>query len=101
MTFTTPRHTSPAPIDCETAVRRLWDYIDGRLPAIARDEVEAHLTTCRRCPPHVAFARRMRGALAAAGAPPVLADEEASLRNRVRGALRQLANSADDAAEER
>ena len=79
----------PDPIDCHTAVRRLWDYLDGRLPAMARDEVEAHLATCAVCPPHFTFARAMQHALAAS-APRVLPDDEARLRARVRGALGRL-----------
>lgn len=87
----TERFTSglptPAPIDCETAVRRLWDYIDGRLATMARDEVDAHLETCEQCPPHFDFARTMRGALAASAPSPAGADDEARLRERVRVAL--------------
>ena len=30
----------PTVIDCVTAVRRLWDYLDGRLSAIAHDEMD-------------------------------------------------------------
>lgn len=78
---------TPAPIDCETAVRRLWDYIDGRLPTMARGEVDAHLATCEECPPHFAFARTMRSALAASAPAPAGADDEARLRERVRVAL--------------
>ena len=84
-----------APIDCETAVRRLWDFLDGRLPTIAREEVEAHLATCTRCPPHFDFARGMQGALAASARPAATngADEDAvaALRARVRSALRRQA----------
>lgn len=82
-----PASAPHGPIDCETAVRRLWDYLDGRLPSVARDEVEAHLAVCAVCPPHFAFARTMQQALAAA-APPAADDEEVRLRERVRSALR-------------
>ena len=93
------RTAAPAPIDCETAVRRLWDYLDGRLPSAAHDEVEAHLATCQRCPPHFIFARSMQSALAASA--PALdeagAAEEARLRERVRRAL--MADRADRSRE--
>jgi anti-sigma factor RsiW len=78
-----------APIDCEVAVRRLWDYLDGRLPEMARAEVEAHLASCASCPPHFAFARTIQRALASS-APPVVQTEEDRLRERVRAALRRL-----------
>lgn len=76
-----------APIDCEMAVRRLWDYLDGRLPAVSREEVEAHLASCALCAPHFTFAREMQTALAAAA--PAANDADAPLRARVRDALRR------------
>jgi anti-sigma factor RsiW len=80
----------PAPIDCEATIRRLWDYLDGRLPEIARAEVEAHLEICAHCPRRFDFARTMQVALAAS-APPAAASDEDRLRERVRVALRRLA----------
>ena len=80
-----------AHIDCEATIRRLWDYLDGRLPEMARDEVEEHLATCAYCAPHFVFARTMQGALAAS--TPAAADtDEDRLRERVRAALRRLAD---------
>ena len=86
--------TSPSamqPIDCETAVRRLWDYLDGRLGAVPREEVEAHLAWCEMCPPHFAFGREIQAALAASTArrDDGADDAEAALRARVRDALRR------------
>jgi anti-sigma factor RsiW len=82
-----PRNDVPSPIDCATAVRRLWDYLDGRLSAPARDEVESHLATCAKCPPHFEFAERMKRSLAGAAVPAISHEEEARLRGRVRSAL--------------
>ncbi len=78
---------APAPISCETAVRRLWDYLDGGLAAPARGEVEAHLATCAECPPHFAFSGRTLAALAAGRPAAPTPDEDAALRARVRSAL--------------
>ena len=86
MTSSLPPGSAPASIDCETAVRRLWDHLDGRLPMRAREEVEAHLDACALCPPHFEFARAMRAALARA-APAPAADGDDPLRRRVRAAL--------------
>ena len=77
----------PDPIGCETAVRRLWDYLDGRLAAPAHGEVEAHLAACAECPPHFAFAGRTLEVLAAARPTAPSPDEDAALRARVRRAL--------------
>jgi quinol monooxygenase YgiN len=73
-------------------VRRLWDYLDGRLPPTGHDEVEAHLAACALCPPHFAFAGTMQGALAAS-TPPMEDAAEERLRERVRAALGRLAAS--------
>jgi anti-sigma factor RsiW len=78
----------PAPISCETAVQRLWDYLDGGLAVPARAEVEAHLAACERCPPHFAFSARTLAALAAARPP---AADDAALRERVLATLRGAA----------
>lgn len=93
MTRPTTRGSSdhPAPIDCETAVRRLWDFVDGRLPAMSHDEVEAHLATCAGCPPHFAFARKLRSALAASR-ELVAPAQQAALRARLRIALAEARN---------
>jgi anti-sigma factor RsiW len=80
-----------AHIDCEATIRRLWDYLDGRLPEMAHAEVEEHLATCAYCAPHFVFARTMQGALAAT-TPPASDSEEDRLRERVRAALRRLAD---------
>jgi len=61
---------TPAPIDCETAVRRLWDFLDGELGAMSAAEVEAHLATCARCVPHFAFATEMLDAVTASRRVP-------------------------------
>ncbi len=75
---------TPATIDCETAVRRLWDYLDAELDAVRSAEVAAHLETCLLCPPHYTFARQMLDALEASRREP---DGIASLRLRVIAAL--------------
>jgi anti-sigma factor RsiW len=82
-----------AHIDCEATIRRLWDYLDGRLPEMARDEVEEHLATCAYCAPHFVFAHTMQGALAAS-TPPASDSDEDRLRERVRAALRRLADDS-------
>jgi len=88
--FDTSGSDGTNPIDCETAVRRLWDFLDGRLPDMADDEVRAHLATCADCPRHYAFAATIQKSLAGSTPPRVLADEEAHLRERVRRALGQF-----------
>ncbi|HEY0930151.1 MAG TPA: zf-HC2 domain-containing protein [Gemmatimonas sp.] len=44
-------------IDCEAAMRRLWDYLDEELDAARLAEMEAHLSNCADCTSHVQFAR--------------------------------------------
>ena len=50
---------SPALIECEAAVRALYDYLDGRLPFETEAAVHGHIETCRNCSSHFVFARRV------------------------------------------
>jgi anti-sigma factor (TIGR02949 family) len=50
-------------IDCQTAVRQLWDYLDAELDDQRMSEVERHLETCSHCLPHAEFGRRFLEAL--------------------------------------
>jgi anti-sigma factor (TIGR02949 family) len=42
---------------CEAIVRRLWPYLDGKLPDSERERVTEHLATCENCTSHFDFAR--------------------------------------------
>ena len=53
-------------LDCRATVRKLWDYLDGRLNEARVQVVEAHLADCERCPPHFTFERSALGAVRAA-----------------------------------
>ena len=90
----------PTVIDCEQAVRRLWDYIDHGLPTVAREEVDVHLTTCELCARRFAFARTMKDELAKLGSALSLADVDevrrAELSRRIRVALRSARPDDDD-----
>ena len=95
-----------SPLDCEHAVRRLWDYLDGRLPNLAREEVEAHLATCELCTSRFAFAQKMQQALKESVARDrhrnPLAAVDASLSARVRAALgRHVSSGGGDTDDDR
>jgi anti-sigma factor (TIGR02949 family) len=83
----TPSSTTPAPFtreECESIVRRLWPYLDGKLPESDRDRVANHLSMCRNCSSHFDFAKAFLDAVH--DAAPVGVDDE-SLRSRVVAAL--------------
>lgn len=42
-------------LDCDTVMRQLWDYLDGELTTERALQLAAHLTTCQRCHPQMAF----------------------------------------------
>lgn len=50
-------------IDCATAVRQLWEYLDAELDDQRMAEVRQHLATCADCLPHAEFGRRFLDAL--------------------------------------
>jgi anti-sigma factor (TIGR02949 family) len=75
-----PRH-----VDCEEAMRCLWDYLDGELSPAEERAVRTHIAICTRCYPRMAFDKAFLGAIAATRRA-----EHASpaLRARVISALR-------------
>ncbi len=42
---------------CEDALARLWDFLDGELPAGEENAVRKHLEVCHRCYPQYDFQR--------------------------------------------
>jgi anti-sigma factor (TIGR02949 family) len=70
--------------ECEEIVRRLWPFVDGKLPDSDRDRVTRHLEECANCLSHFDFARAFLDAVHAAR--PEARDDEA-LRARVLAAL--------------
>jgi anti-sigma factor RsiW len=64
-------------IDCSSAVRRLWDFIERQLPTVENQEMEEHLAFCRRCCGEVEFAEEMRTFLKDS-AGPSLPDDAAT-----------------------
>jgi len=44
-------------ISCEDALARLWDFLDGELPAADESTVKEHLEICNRCYPRYDFQR--------------------------------------------
>lgn len=69
---------------CESVVRQLWPYLDGKLPDSERARVVSHLEACERCASHADFARAFLDAVAAAGSQAAVSD---ALRARVVSAL--------------
>lgn len=53
-------------IDCRTAVRQLWDFLDQELDDARMAAVQHHLDQCRSCLPHHDFGRQFLDALRAA-----------------------------------
>ena len=45
--------------DCEHALRRLWDYLDGELGRGEMTAIDQHLAHCAFCRASVIFARRL------------------------------------------
>lgn len=82
-------NTSPSSpiraIDCDTTVRRLWDYLDEELDATRYAEVEAHVRDCVHCAEHFAFAQVFLGAVSSSLQQPA---EAGSLREQILLALK-------------
>lgn len=50
-------------LSCVDALARLYEYLDGELDDVSREEVAAHFDACRRCYPHLACERAFKTAL--------------------------------------
>jgi anti-sigma factor (TIGR02949 family) len=70
--------------DCESIVRRLWPFLDGKLPETDRAIIVDHLARCTECRSHYDFARAFLEAVH--GLAPAGAASE-RLRARVLAAL--------------
>jgi anti-sigma factor (TIGR02949 family) len=71
-------------MDCRSAVRQLWDYLDGELNDEVVAEVRRHLELCERCLPHEEFGRRFLAALHASRGRQLMPSE---VRHHVLAAL--------------
>jgi anti-sigma factor (TIGR02949 family) len=69
---------------CESVVRQLWPYLDGKVDEAERSRVVAHLEGCERCASHMDFARAFLEAVGRFGPQATVND---TLRNRVIAAL--------------
>ncbi len=89
--MTTSTDVAPEPIDCRTAVQRLWDYLDHELDDARMAEVAVHVERCAACSEHFQFARTFLSALSSSQRDVAGADapDAASLRSRVVEALQR------------
>ena len=61
----------PRTIDCEEALRRLFEYIDAELAGERQREVDHHLERCRSCFSRVEFEKRLKAHVGELGTEPV------------------------------
>jgi anti-sigma factor (TIGR02949 family) len=72
--------TEVRPIDCEEALRRLFEYLDAELPGESHREMEQHLEQCRSCFSRVEFEKRLQAFTTDLGREPVPPELEARIR---------------------
>lgn len=77
---------SRPPVDCMTALRELWDFLDGELTAERLEAIRHHVRICSRCFPSYELEKTFLEAIAATR-PECRAPER--LRDRVEAALRE------------
>jgi anti-sigma factor (TIGR02949 family) len=82
----TPEMSGPDRIECEEAIRRLAEYLDGELDDGDAAGLERHLETCRSCWSRAEFERQLRERMAA------LREDEVrpAFERRIRGLLEQF-----------
>jgi anti-sigma factor (TIGR02949 family) len=50
-------------IDCVHVIRRLWDYLDGRVAEEEHEQIVAHLAWCNGCASHYQFEQEFLSAV--------------------------------------
>jgi anti-sigma factor (TIGR02949 family) len=72
-------------IDCEEALRRLFEYLDAELHGERQREVEQHLERCRSCFSRAEFEKRLKAYTAELCHEPVPPDVERRIRTLLDG----------------
>ena len=73
----------PNIINCEEALRRLAEFLDGELEEAHRRDVERHLAFCRSCFSRAEFERRLQSQLEALRHQPVPTPFEERIRTLI------------------
>jgi anti-sigma factor (TIGR02949 family) len=72
-------------IDCEEALRRLFEYLDAELHGESQREMAQHLERCRSCFSRVEFEKRLKAYTAELLQEPVPPDVERRIRTLLDG----------------
>ena len=73
-------------MDCERALKRLVEFVDGELPESEHDGVEQHLRICRDCCSRMEFESRLKERLSALSSD----DVPSTTRDRVRELIKRF-----------
>ena len=65
-------------IDCTTAVKQLWNFIEQEMDGEDRNQMEEHLDFCKRCCGELEFAEEMREVLKNSAGPKL--PDDAAIR---------------------
>ena len=72
-------------IDCEEALRRLFEYLDAELHGEAEREMRDHLERCRTCFSRLEFERRLKAHVGDLRDEPVPSELEVRIRRILGG----------------
>jgi len=71
-------------IDCEEALKRLFEYIDHELHGHRHDEMEDHLSKCRSCYSRLEFEKRLHHHLKSAAKTEAPEELQGKIINLIR-----------------
>ena len=63
MTESNTAETPRPGLDCRHVIRRLWDYLDGRVSDGEREQILEHLAWCNGCASHYRFEQEFLNAV--------------------------------------
>lgn len=72
--------TGPRKIDCDEAIRMLFEYLDNELGEQDHEAMEAHLHECRACFSRMEFDKRLKGMIKG----KEIVNAPNALRNRIK-----------------
>ncbi len=76
-----------APIDCQAALERVYEYLDGELDPDWSEKITVHLERCRKCYPYFDFERIFLDHIRSRGFVP---ERSERLERRLLEALREV-----------
>ncbi|MBI2839081.1 MAG: zf-HC2 domain-containing protein [Acidobacteria bacterium] len=72
-------------LNCQEALRKVFDFVDGALEGVSLVEMRTHLATCRHCFDRAEFERLLKARMARLKANPASGELRARVQSLIEG----------------